>query len=134
MRIRRRKIKSGYTESGAASDLAFQLIIYFLVIAGFNTNEGFIMNLPARDSVRLIQRGDLLRFDMDSQGTILYEGTAMDRIVVEREVRLAIQEQPDLAVVLTIDPAAPWQQVVSFVEMAQKLEVQSFSFRMGDSL
>jgi biopolymer transport protein ExbD len=130
----RRKKRAGHYEGSAASDVAFQLIIYFLVIAGFNSNDGFIMNLPARDSVRLIQRGDLIRFDMDSQGTILYEGTAMDRSVVENEIRFAILEQPELAVILTIDPAAPWQQVVSFVEMAQKLEVQSFSFRMGSSL
>ncbi|MDR0312228.1 MAG: biopolymer transporter ExbD [Treponema sp.] len=129
----KRKKRAGYYEGSAASDVAFQLIIYFLVITGFNVNEGFIMNLPARDSVRLIQRGDLLRFDMDSQGTILYEGTVMDRSVVEYEIRLALQEQPELAVVLTIDPAAPWQQVVSFVELAQKLEVQSFSFRMSSN-
>jgi biopolymer transport protein ExbD len=133
MKLRSRK-RYGYYETSAASDVAFQLIIYFLVIAGFNINDGFILNLPAKDSVRLIQRGDLLRFDMDSQGTILYEGTAMDRTVVEREVRIAILENPDIAVVLTIDPAAPWQQVVSFVELAQKLEVQSFSFRMNSSL
>jgi biopolymer transport protein ExbD len=130
----RRKKRTGYPEHCAASDVAFQLIIYFLVITGFNVNEGFVMSLPAKDSVRLIQRGDLLRFDMDSQGTILYEGTVMDRSVVENEIRLAIQEQPELAVILTIDPAAPWQQVVSFVELAQKLEVQSFSFRMSSNL
>jgi biopolymer transport protein ExbD len=129
MKIKRRE-RSGNTESSAASDVAFLLIIYFLVIAGFNINEGFIMNLPARDSVRLIQRGDLLRFEMDSRGTILYEGTEMEKTVVEREIWFAIQDRPETAVILTIDPAAPWQQVVSFVEMAQKLEVESFSFRM----
>ena len=64
MKINRRK-KIGFLETCAASDLAFLLIIYFLVIAGFNINRGFIMNLPAKDSTRMILREDLLRFDMN---------------------------------------------------------------------
>jgi biopolymer transport protein ExbD len=31
---------------------------------------------------------------------------------------------------LTVDGDAPWQAVVSFVELAQRLEVESFSFTM----
>ena len=129
MKLVRRK-RHGYGDSSASSDVAFLLIIYFMVIAGFNINRGFIMNLPARDSVRLILKDDLLRFDMDSRGAIYYEGTRMELSAVERELRLVTSAHPNLAVVLTIDPAAPWQEVVSFVELAQKLEVESFSFKI----
>jgi biopolymer transport protein ExbD len=41
-----------------------------------------------------------------------------------------VSQRPNLAVVLDIAPSAPWQNVVSFVELAQKLQVDSFSFSM----
>lgn len=120
-------------ESSAASDVAFLLIIYFLVIAGFNINHGFLMNLPAKDSARLILKDDLMRFDMDSAGTVFYDGTALNMETAEQNIRAAVAGHPNLAVVLSIDKAAPWQRVVLFVELAQKLEIDSFSFNMKES-
>ena len=113
--------------------MAFLLIIYFLVIAGFNVNMGFLMNLPAKDSTRLILKEDLMRFDMDGDGNIIYQGAELSLTSAEREIRGAISDHPNLAVVLSIDGNAPWQQVVLFVELAQKLEVESFSFNMREN-
>ncbi|MDR0554402.1 MAG: biopolymer transporter ExbD [Treponema sp.] len=126
-----RKKRRPFEESGASSDLAFLLIIYFIVIAGFNINKGFLMNLPAKDSARLILSEDLLRFELNESGTILFNGVAVKRAEAEEAIRDAIGANPNLAVLLTIAPEAPWQQVVSFVELAQKLQVDSFSFTIG---
>ena len=129
MKIDRRK-KSGFLETCSASDLAFLLIIYFLVIAGFNINQGFIVNLPARDSTRLILREDLIRFEMNSSGDIIYR----DESKSIPEARTLIQTvqgiNPNIAVVITIDSQARWQNVVSFVELAKDLQIDSFSFSM----
>ena len=130
----RKRTKSAFQETAASSDLAFLLIIYFLVIAGFNINQGFLMNLPEKNSTRLILKEDLLRFEMDSGGAIYYQGREENIATVEREIRTARTDHPDLAVVLSIDAQAPWQDVVSFVELAQKLQVDSFSFNMREQL
>jgi biopolymer transport protein ExbD len=127
MKLKRRE-KIPFSESSASSDIAFLLIIYFIVIAGFNVNQGFLMNLPARDSMRLILKDDLLRFDMNAEGNIAYQGEPVEAAEAERTIRAASALRPNLAVILSIDGGAPWQRVVSFVEMAQKLEIQSFSF------
>jgi biopolymer transport protein ExbD len=120
--------------SSASSDIAFLLIIYFIVIAGFNVNKGFLMNLPAKDSSRLILKEDLLRFELDDAGSIIFQGSTVGRAEAEQVIRAGINSNPNIAVILTISPKAPWQQVVSFVESAQKLQVDSFSFTMkGES-
>jgi biopolymer transport protein ExbD len=132
MQIKRRK-RDFTAESSASSDVAFLLIIYFLVIAGFNINQGFLMNLPAKDSTLLVQKDNLMRFEMDGRGVIINNGAEMSVSEAERAIRAAIAGHPNLAVVLSIDPKAPWQQVVFFVELAQKLQVDSFSFNMRES-
>jgi len=120
-------------EAATSSDIAFLLIIYFLVIAGFNINQGFLMNLPAKNSTRFILKDDLMRFEMDSAGAVSCQNTNLTMAEAERELRAAISGHPNLAVVLSIDPLAPWQGVVKFVELAQKLQVDSFSFNMKRS-
>ncbi len=133
MTIKRRN-RTAVSESSAASDVAFLLIIYFLVIAGFNINQGFLMNLPAKDSTRLILKDELMRFEMDSSGAVFYNGEKLALSQTEREISMAIAAHPNLAVVLSIDGKAPWQQVVYFVELAQKLKVDSFSFNIKQGM
>jgi len=129
MNISRRK-KTGFLESSAASDLAFLLIIYFLVIAGFNVNKGFIINLPAKDSTRMILKEELVRFEMDSKGEILHDGDILTIPKAKSIIQNAQRENPNIAVIITIDSQAHWQNVVSFVELAQDLQIDSFSFSM----
>jgi biopolymer transport protein ExbD len=129
----KRRVKKKFEENSALSDLAFLLIIYFIVIAGFNINKGFLVNLPAKDSTRIVAREDILRYEIDAAGGIVSDGTTVDAGTVERAIRGGTARNPNLAVVLTISPDAPWQSVVSFVELAQKLRVESFSFKMQEA-
>ncbi len=131
MTISRRK-KRGYDDNSALSDLAFLLIIYFIVIAGFNVNKGFLLNLPAKDSVRLILKDDLMRFELNDTGKLFLMGEEIDIQDAEKKIGAAIAYQPNLAVVLLVDPRTHWQDVVTFVELAQRLEVESFSFKIKE--
>jgi biopolymer transport protein ExbD len=129
MKINRRK-KIGFSESSAASDIAFLLIIYFIVIAGFNVNKGFLINLPAKNSTRLILKEDLLRFDMDGEGKIIYDEQTVNISSAKAIISAAQRENPNIAVIISIDAAAHWQEVVSFVELDQEMKIDSFSFSM----
>ncbi|MCL2479920.1 MAG: biopolymer transporter ExbD [Treponema sp.] len=121
-----------FAETAATSDLAFILIIYYLVMAGFNMNYGFLMNLPEKNSTRLVLKEDLLRFDMDSSGAVFCDGARMDFADAEKKIAASAAGHPDLAVLLSIDGKAPWQDVVSFVEIAKKLNIEAFSFSMKE--
>jgi len=127
--IRRRK-KHRFVELVVASDLAFLLIIYFIVIAGFNLNMGFLINLPARESARQIRSEDLLRFDIDDQGRLIHNAEEIAMSEARSLIAGAQAANPEIAVILTIDPLARWQEVVSFVEIAQTERIEAFSFTM----
>jgi len=129
MKLRRTK-RTGISESSAASDLAFLLIIYFIVIAGFNINKGFLVNLPAKDSTRMIYKEDLLRFSLDGGGYLIFNNVIIDIPEAGNIIRAARAANPGIAVMLTIDPQTKWQMVVSFVELAQQQRIDSFSFSM----
>jgi biopolymer transport protein ExbD len=129
MKLKRKK-KLGFQETAAASDLAFLLIIYFIVIAGFNINKGYLLNLPAKDSTRMILRDDLMRFEMDESGNLIHDSQIVTIRDARRLVASAQSNNPNIALMLTIDPQAQWQEVVSFIEVAQQQKIDSFSFTM----
>ena len=124
----KRKARGGIENSSALSDLAFLLIIYFIIIAGFNVNRGFLLNLPKKDSILAVPRDELLRFSLDGTGSLFYMENPVSYEEAKTTISSAITERPNTAVILRIDENAPWQNVVSFVELAQENRVDSFSF------
>ena len=128
--IIKRKARSSIENSSALSDMAFLLIIYFIVIAGFNVNRGFLLNLPRKDSVLTVPRDELLRFSINETGALSFMGNPLGFDEAREKIRSAIAGRPNTAVILNIDGKAPWQNVVSFVELAQENKIDSFSFSL----
>jgi biopolymer transport protein ExbD len=129
MKIKRKK-REQTQMSTALSDMAFILIIYFIVIAAFNINKGFLLNLPAKDSSRLLLKDDILRYELDNGGNFILNGKEISLQQAEKQLALAMARRPNLAVLLSVSPETPWQKVVNFVELAEKYRVDSFSFKI----
>lgn len=118
-------------ESGTLNDLSFLLIVFFIVIAGFNVNKGFLVNLPDSSRPRVVQTEDLMRCALSSSGELTLDGTP----VSESELRSAIISKkakwPNMTLLLSIDETAPWQSVVGVIHEVRSLRVENFSFRMA---
>jgi biopolymer transport protein ExbD len=126
--LRRKGIDIG--ESGTLSDLAFLLIIFFIVIAVFNVNQGFLLGLPRPGSRRIVQKQDLLRVELTRMGELRVEGKLASLKELSSKALAFRQERPNMTVALQIDPETPYQRVVDIIDLVRKLDIDNFSFRM----
>ena len=116
-------------ESGSLSDLAFLLIIYFIVIAGFTVNVGYLLALPLKGSQRIVNVQDLVKLRLDASGSLSLNGAAVTVDAADAELRAAVAVKPDLTVLLSIHPDCPWQRVVDVISASQRNNVENFSFK-----
>lgn len=116
--------------SGALNDLSFILIIFFIVIAGFNINKGFLMNLPDREKPRVVKTEELMVVSLDAGGTLYLDGHAVTAEDLRRETSLLTKEFPNCTFLLQIHPDAQYQAVISVIHDIRTLDVENFSFRM----
>jgi len=118
---------------GALNDLSFLLIIYFLVIAGFNTNFGFLLNLPSGEKPRIVQKDDLIRLELKKDGSLFYSEELLSIEKLENLLDENLKVHPNLTVMLTMDPDSMYQDFIQTLDVIRKLEVENFSFTMkGD--
>lgn len=133
MKIQNRKIKRiDVADSGALSDLAFLLIIFFIVIAVFNVNSGFILGLPQKNSTKIVNTEDMVKLDLKDSGELLMNGLFLDTGDLEEIMAENLAVHPNLTVLLRIEPEVPYQNVVSLIEIVRKLEVDNFSFTLAE--
>jgi len=130
MKIKQFFLRKADDPMGALNDLSFLLIIYFLVIAGFNTNFGFLLNLPSMDKPVIVQKDDLIKLFLKSDGSIEYSEKLISQEEVEHLIVENIKVHPNLTVLLTIDPETKYQSFVDAMEVIRKLKVENFSFSM----
>ena len=120
------------SSSGALNDLSFLLIIFFIVIAGFNVNKGFLLNLPVKDKPRIVKTDDLMTCRLTPDGAILVDNK---RLTLD-ELRTAIAEKkaewPNMTFLLLIDSETEYQRVVDIIYEIKQLKIENFSFRMEE--
>ena len=128
-RLTRRNLEDAGS-SGSLNDLSFLLIIFFIVIAGFNVNKGFLMNLPSKEKPIVVNTEDILKCSLTADGKILMEGRETPLSELSSRVDAKLKSWPNLTFLLTIDSECPYQNVVNVISTIRKLKVENFSFRM----
>ncbi len=117
-------------DSGALSDLAFLLIIFFIVIAVFNVNKGFMLGIPKKNSTKIVNIDDIVKVRLASSGELSVQGETISKLELEEEITILLDSRPNLTFVLKIEPEVHYQDVVGIIEIVRKLEVDNFSFSM----
>ena len=119
--------------SGSLNDLSFLLIIFFIVIAGFNVNKGFLLNLPSKEKPILVNNEDILKCTLSAEGKLSLDGKEIALEELSEKIQWKLKNFPDMTFLLTINPETPYQRVVEVISTIRQLEVENFSFRMEDS-
>ena len=128
-RLTRRNLEDAGS-SGSLNDLSFLLIIFFIVIAGFNVNKGFWLNLPSKEKPIVVNTEDILKCSLTADGRIFMEGNETPLTELSTLVDAKLKTWPNLTFLLTIDSECPYQNVVNVISTIRKLKVENFSFRM----
>ena len=128
-RTPRRNVEDS-SSSGALNDLSFLLIIFFIVIAGFNVNKGFLLNLPSRDKPIVVNTNDILKCELDERGDIFLDGKKIQLEDLSNKINAKLKTRPNMTFLLTINPETHYQKVIDVVSAVRKLKVENFSFRM----
>ncbi len=128
-RITRRNLDD-VGSSGSLNDLSFLLIIFFIVIAGFNVNKGFLLNLPSKQKPIIVNTEDILKCTLCADGSLMMDGQAMQADELSSKIQAKLQKWPNLTFLLTINPEAPYQSVVDVIAAIRSLKVENFSFKM----
>lgn len=116
--------------SGSLNDLSFLLIIFFIVIAGFNVNKGFLLNLPSKEKPIVANTQDIIKCSLNADGKIFLEESEIEITELSKKISDKLVTWPNMTFLLTIDPDTPYQKVVDVISVIRKLKVENFSFRM----
>ena len=120
--------------SGSLNDLSFLLIIFFIVIAGFNVNKGFLLNLPSKEKPVVVNTEDIFKCSLKADGSLFLDGQPVQIFELSEKIEEKLRTWPNLTFLLSIDADCAYQNVVDVISTIRKCRVENFSFRMTDEI
>lgn len=108
---------------GQPSDIAFLLIIFFLLLAGINTSQSIALHTST--SKESLQDTVTLQALLTEQGTLLLD----DQFYTPLE--FAMKLTPNTTLHLQVEADTSWQQVVDLLSLTEQRQIVGLSLTMS---
>ena len=108
---------------GQPSDIAFLLIIFFLLLAGINTTQSIALHTRASKEAQ--QDTVVLQVLLTQQGTLQLEGESYSPF------DFAMKLTPNTTLHLQVEAETSWQQVVDLLSLTEQRQIAGLSLTMS---
>ncbi|MBC8366159.1 biopolymer transporter ExbD [bacterium] len=117
----------------STSDIAFLLLIFFIVSTVFNLEMGLTMILPSgqTESAAKVSRKNILEVKAHSDNTVTIAGAPVRVDAIEDIVRDAQDANPKVVVVIETSPEANYGIMVDILDELKKAQIRKISLKMG---
>ncbi len=126
----RMKFGAGEFQAASMSDIAFLLLVFFIVTTIFALEEGIPLILPARSSeVAKVKQKNILEIKAYADGSVVSEGTTIGLAGVRPLVERRLSENDKLIVVIITHPDAEYGLMVDLLDEIKLAECRRISLK-----
>ena len=133
MKLKKRRA-AAEIQSASMSDIAFLLLIFFLVTTIFNTEKGIQLMLPnANTSAKRISKENILEIKADAAGRVTLDGNPIQIKQIREVVRQRQFENDKLICVIETHPRAYYGIMVDILDELELAEARKITLRTAKS-
>ena len=126
--IRNRRFKGGEIPTGSMADIAFLLLLFFLVTTTIDTDKGLGIVLPPAGDVEIeIQKKNILNCLINSQGKVLLDEEPTDVEQIGRIVKKKLSQNPLLIVSVKAHPKTAYTDYVQVIDQLKIANAKKIS-------
>lgn len=130
VKLRRKSGLGDDIGASSMSDIAFLLLIFFLVSTIFAEEQGLPMQLPGESSeTAKINPKNILNIDVQSNNAVTLDGVAFPISSIETEVRRRIGANPKLVIQLKCHSASFYGTMVDVLDELRQADANKISIK-----
>ena len=128
----KRRFKGGEIPTASMADIAFLLLIFFLVTTTIDMDKGLGIVLPAEGEELEIKKINILNCLINSQGNILLGGEPIAIKDVNREVRRRLAENGKLIISVKAHEKTKYGDYVAVIDQLKRANATRISIADTD--
>ena len=124
---KKRRFKGGEIPTASMADIAFLLLIFFLVTTTIDMDKGLGIILPAEGEELEIKKTNILNCLINSQGNILLGGDPVALKDVNKEIRRRLAENNKLIISVKAHEKTKYGDYVSLIDQLKRANATRIS-------
>ena len=132
MAKQKRRFKGGEIPTSSMADIAFLLLIFFLVTTTIDMDKGLGMVLPAEGEEIEINKKNILNCLINSTGNVLLGGEAVDIRNLAKTVRQKIAQNDKLVISVKANSASRYEDYVRVIDQLKQANATRISIAESD--
>ncbi len=113
------------------SDIAFLLIIFFMVTSVFTLRDGLHLALPDTSKKPVfVSSKNVVTVALQESGEITWDNSPIDEASFEEKLRNSFAENPKLTVLLKVSAKTPYHRSVTVIDRVRSAGVSRLTLRM----
>jgi len=98
MFVDRKKSRSSEIPTASLADIAFLILIFFLVTATVDVDKGISLALPPRGETKEVPRKNISRLLMDESGRVMIDDELVEIPMIKSVVQTKLLKNPNLII------------------------------------
>ena len=127
MALRERKTRIGAIPEGGMADIAFLLLVFFLVTTTIDTDKGIGIILPAEGQEIEINKKNILNLLISSSGNVLLGGEPIAINQIDDRVKEAIRKNDKLIISVKAHEKAQYDVYIEVLDQLKKAKATRIS-------
>ena len=132
MAKQKRRFKGGEIPTSSMADIAFLLLIFFLVTTTIDMDKGLGMVLPAEGEEIEINKKNILNCLINSTGKVLLGGEAVEIRNLSKTVRQKIAQNDKLVISVKAHRASRYEDYVRVIDQLKQANATRISIAESD--
>ena len=124
---KKRRFKGGEIPTSSMADIAFLLLIFFLVTTTIDMDKGLGIVLPAEGEELEIKNTNILNCLINSQGNVLLGGDPVALKDVNKEIRRRLAENDKLIISVKAHEKTKYGDYVSLIDQLKRANATRIS-------
>jgi len=120
MALRKRTRVTAYIPTATMADIAFLLIVFFLVTTSFSHDKGLGLTLPRPGAVTRVPSRNITRVWINAAGEIMHDHELVSLELLGERIKSMTDENENLIVSIKTDPEARYEFFVDVVDEVKK--------------
>ncbi|MFC1551359.1 ExbD/TolR family protein [Candidatus Latescibacterota bacterium] len=106
--------------TASMADVAFLLIVFFLITTSLTKDRGIGFTLPAPDAAIRIPRRNITNVRINAAGVIFHDNEQVTPDRLGSRIRIMTEQNPDMYVSITTDPDARYEWFIEATDEIMK--------------
>lgn len=126
--MKKRKLQADSSiPTASMADIAFLLIVFFLVTTTFDKDKGMKIILPATGQTTEVHKKNICHVWISADGLVAIEGMPVRMQDIEGEIRNRIRENDKLIISLKTDTQASYQTMIDVMDELKLADARRIS-------